>query len=353
MKILFVAELREHARAKQRLLALQDLGHEVLGISSIAEKDRDRPSLWQRIGWKLGYPIDTANLNQKLPEIAQKFSPDLIWIEKVLTLYPSTYLKLKEIFPNLKIVFYSEDDIFMRHNRSVYLQQSLSLFDLVFTTKPRNTEELPRLGARRVFCIYQAFDRNFHQSISLTLEDQVEWGADVSFVGTFERDRAEEMLYLANNGIKIRIWGNGWQKWQKSHPNLQTEYRPALSQDFIKVICASKINLNFLRQVNRDRHTSRSLEIPACGGFMLTERTDEHQNLFIEGKEAEFFNSPIELLEKIRYYLSHEPERKAIAKAGQERCAQSGYSHHDRLQVMLAEINLQKLSREINTSRLG
>jgi spore maturation protein CgeB len=338
MKILFVAELRDHARAKQRLLALQDLGHEVLGISSIAEGSSDRPSIWQRIQWKLGYPSDTINLNQKLPEVAQEFMPDLIWIEKVLTLFPASYLKLRKILPKAKMVFYSEDDIFMRHNRSVYLHRSLPLFDLVFTTKPRNLEELPQLGAKRVFCIYQAYDRDLHQPIILSSEDRREWSADVSFVGTFECDRAEQMMDLAKQGIKIKVWGNDWQKWKSNHPNLQIQYRPALNQDFIKVICGSKINLNFLRQANRDRHTSRSLEIPACGGFMLTERTEEHQDLFVEGKEAEYFDSTSELLEKIHYYLVHDGEREAIAKAGQERCIRSRYSHHDRLQVMLAEI---------------
>lgn len=340
MKILFVAELRDESRAKQRLLALQDLAHQVLGCSSIAgvENQTNKRTLWQRMRWKVGYPIDTVNLNQLLLESAQDFSPDLIWIEKVLTLYPSTYQQLRQLLPKAKIVFYSEDDIFMRHNRSIYLRQSLPLFDLVFTTKPRNLQELPCLGAKKVFCIYQAYDRNLHQPIPLTLEDQTKWGADVSFIGTFERDRAQQMFYLAEQGVLVRVWGANWQRWRKQHPNLQIERRPVYNDDFIKVICSSKINLNFLRKANRDRHTSRSLEIPACQAFMLAERTDEHSQLFKEGKEAEFFDSKEELLSKIQFYLKNEDQRNAIARAGRQRCLESGYSHHDRLKVMLGEI---------------
>ena len=71
---------------------------------------------------------------------------------------------------------------------------------------------------------------------------------------------------------------------------------------------------------------------------MLAERTDEHLELFEEGKEAEFFTSREEMLEKARYYLAHSQERQRIAAAGRERCLRSGYSYHDRLRKILTQI---------------
>lgn len=80
------------------------------------------------------------------------------------------------------------------------------------------------------------------------------------------------------------------------------------------------------------------MEVLACGAFMLAERTNEHLRLFEEGKEAAYFGSDSELLEKVRYYLEHEEERKTIGPAGRKRCLDSGYSHHERLKYMLSAI---------------
>jgi spore maturation protein CgeB len=339
-KILFVGDLNLEARAYQRYLTMKELGFIVLGLSLKNPDDSKAypPSFQSRILYKLGYPLDRDCINIKIISELENYKPDLIWIEKVNTLWLSTYLQIKKQYPKLKIVYYSEDDIYLRHNRSVYLKQSLPIFDLVFTTKPRNITELPLLGVKKVFCVYQSYDRNIHKPIEVTAQDVIKWGSDVSFVGTFEQDRASKMLYLAQQGIKIRVWGSNWQRFNQSHPNLRIEKQAVYNQDFIKVLCSSKINLNFLRKANRDQHTSRSLEIPACKAFMLAERTDEHLQLFEEGKEAEFFDSETEFLGKIRYYLASDKQRQQIAHEGRQRCLDSGYDHHSRLKVMLGAI---------------
>lgn len=343
-KILFVGDLNSWGRCHQRHRALVDLGYEVKGLSSVPEGRvpgiSGKPSLWVQVRCKIGIPPDETGINDKIIEAVRDFRPDLLWVEKGLMIKPRTLKESRAIDPNMKLAFYSEDDMSAKHNQSFFFRHCLPLYNIVFTTKSYNcnSDELPALGARRVVFVDKAYDKHTHRPVPVNEADKWKFGADVGFIGTFDQDRAEKMLYLAENGIPIRIWGNGWKKWVNRHPNLQIENRPIYGDEYVKALCATKINLGFLRKINRDLQTDRTMEIPACEAFMLAERTGEHLRLFKEGKEAEFFDSKEELLKKVKYYLEHEEERKAIAKAGRERCLNSGYSHHDRLKYMLSKI---------------
>jgi spore maturation protein CgeB len=79
-------------------------------------------------------------------------------------------------------------------------------------------------------------------------------------------------------------------------------------------------------------------EIPAAGGFLLSERTPVMRTLYEEGEEAEFFSSTAELVEKCRYYLENEDLRRQIAQAGHQRCITSGYDVVSRMRQWWADI---------------
>jgi spore maturation protein CgeB len=223
-----------------------------------------------------------------------------------------------------------------KHNQSKYFLNSVKYFDYFFTTKSYNLNdnELPAMGIKNLHFFNNTYDSNFHRPVVISENDNKQFACDVGFIGSFEAERAESIYYLAKQGIKVRVYGNGWSTFKK-HPNLELMNQPIYGEELIKSICATKINLSFLRKANRDVQTNRTMEIPACGAFMLTERTDEHLALFEEAKEAEYFDTKEELLEKIKYYLKHEDKRVSIAKNARLRCLNSGYDMKSTLEKML------------------
>jgi spore maturation protein CgeB len=134
----------------------------------------------------------------------------------------------------------------------------------------------------------------------------------------------------------VRVWGYYWDRCPIRHPRLLVTNELLDGVEYAKAINATRVNLGFLRKANRDLQTTRTMEIPGCGGFLLAERTDEHLRLFREGAEAEFFGSTAELVTKCRYYLEHDDERRRIAAAGHRRCLTSGYSNEGTLAPVIA-----------------
>lgn len=341
-KILVVGDLSLFTRSSQRFQAIHNLGQE-LGYEtlSICTKSDSTSNFLDRIRYKLGYPPDKAGINQAILEKVMGEKPSLVWIDKGLVVRKNTLLKIKKDFPHTKLALWSPEYIKPRQNRSRFLMECLSLYDYWFSPMSQNCRcsWLKERKPKNTICVNQGYDKNLHRPLTLSKEEEELFTSDVNFIGTFERPRGKQLLNIAEAGIQVRIWGNGWERWINKHPNLKVENKPLYGEDYIKALCASKINLAFLRKANQDKQTSRTIEIPACGAFMLAERTPELTHLFQEGKEAEFFDfdNTQELIEKITYYLNHETERKEIARLAREKCFKSKYSYEDILRPLLKQ----------------
>jgi spore maturation protein CgeB len=327
-KILFVGDLNSYGRSFQRFQTLLDMGNFVVGVPTVPIPFRpgiEKSSLIERILWKLGVPYDVTGANLVIKKEMNKTEFNLVWIDKGMVIYPSTLNWIKNKFPKCILIFCSEDDMFAKHNRTPYFDRGISFYDFIFTTKVYNLEELKTIGAKETVLMLDSYDEKNHLPLELSIEDRKTYQGEVGFIGSFEEDRAQKILYLAEHGVVVNIWGNGWSNWLGKHKNLVIKNKMLFEKEYTKAICATKINLCFLRKMNRDEVTSRSVEIPACGGFMLGERTNRHLDFFEEGKEAEFFSSNEEMLNKVKFYMNNEELRKNIALAGRKRCLESGY----------------------------
>ncbi len=336
LRVLYVGALREGETARHRMGALEALGHEVTGLDSEPEAARRaQRSLHRRVRRRLLGPADLAGLNRRLCEEVERRAFDVLWLDKAVTLAPATLRWVRYRRPDCRILGYSPDDMLSRRNRSRGFLRQLPHYDVFFTTKSFGVSELRALGAPRVEFVENGFDPETHRPVRVTPEERAALGGPVGFVGYAEAQRARSLESLGRAGVPVRIWGPGWERFRREARGLRVEGRGVWSRDYARTLCCFDIALCFLRRESRDLQTTRSVEIPACGVFMLAERTDEHQRLFEEGREAEFFGSDGELLDKLRHYLRHPEERREIAAAGRRRCLESGYDNASRMRGML------------------
>ena len=255
---------------------------------------------------------------------------DLICVIKGLSVERHTLEAARQANAMAKIICWTCDDLALPHNQTPTFLGAAPAYDMIFTAKSNNIKynELVRIGFRRVEFIYQAYSEHDHfpmKSKTSLFRDKV------LFIGYAEQERFALMNHLAEHGIVVHVYGTGWERrryMRRRHENLVLHFRPLLGRDYAEAISNAAINLCFLRKQNRDLHTSRTFEIPACAGFMLAERTAEHLYLFKEGDEAEYFDGRDELLDKTRFFLDHAHEREAIAERGYLRTRQDAYSYH-------------------------
>jgi len=291
-------------------------------------------SIIERVFNKLRIPIDSSNFNKRIINSVIKYKPELIFIIKGNNIYKRTLKRIKAINKHIFIVSWTADNMIKKHNTSYYFENSIPEYDIHFTTKSNIINELYSAGAKKVKFLNKAFSIYDHFP---EVYDKV-FDYNVLFIGSAEDERYLYMKYLSENGIKVNIFGNMWGNKYKSNENLIIHRKELIGLNYRKAISSSKITLCFLRKINDDLQTDRTMEIPACRGLMLAERTEEHLKLFKEGIEAVYFESKEELLEKVKFYLKNVKLADQIKKNGYEKCINSKYNFDEMIRKILNEV---------------
>lgn len=101
------------------------------------------------------------------------------------------------------------------------------------------------------------------------------------------------------------------------------------------VFKASDINLNItLRSIQRGIPL-RAMDVMGCGGFLLTNYQEDMLRFFEPGRDFVYYDSRQDLMDKIEYYLTHEDERKEIARNGHDRIM-DGHTYEQRLEEIIS-----------------
>ena len=155
---------------------------------------------------------------------------------------------------------------------------------------------------------------------------------DVSFVGQCYGQRPKTIEYLKNKGLSVQTFGRGWA----------TGEIPV--DELVKTYNRSRINLGFGTvgdSTDLFCLKGRDFEVPMSGGFYLTQYHPELEQWFEIGKEIECYRDMDDMVEKIRYYLSHPDKADEIRNAGYERATKEHTWVH-RFRMAFKELGLLK-----------
>lgn len=222
------------------------------------------------------------------------------------------------------------------------------VFTMVGTTDSQAIDKYKKFGIHNV--IKTQWGVNHHMYQASSIKYQVLGKSQIAFVGKKYGNRGRYVEALISAGLNAEGYGQGWKKGRVSFEKM------------IEIFSSSKINLNFAESpyvaakerfkffvkgllhphqvsgymesykgAQRKQIKGRTFEIPACGGFLLTNNADNLRDYYIDGKEIVIFENKNDLAEKCKYYLSHEAERRAIAAAGYQRTIKEHtYAHRFR-----------------------
>ena len=249
-----------------------------------------------------------------------------------LTLKTLQYIKQN----GLKVIGYNPDDPYNPYSSNRNIQNSLKLYDLYFIWSTALCKQIE--SRENIPCRYLPFaaDPSLYNSEHFT--SGVEQKYALSFIGNWDEER-EKLLVQIEQKEHLVLFGNNWGYKLRSQQlkNCFSGY-PVVKEAFAKTVKESVINLNILRLQNKDAHNMRTFEIPASGGFMLHEYSEDVASFFKEGEEIEFFRNVDELNTKISYYLKHPQHASEIGNNAYNKVLSSNYTYDARIKTILKEV---------------
>lgn len=337
LSILYIGSLAGWCNSFRRFKALKEIHP---GTEAINTDPYLLPKLISGFQHHLNIGPGVYLLNKKIRKSIKQKQYDILLVDNKSFLSAITLRFIKKQQPGIRIANILTDDPFGRFTRSwPRLKKTIGLYDLFFVQRQVNVGELKSRGAHNVEICYRSFDPAFDKPLELSDEDKSVYQVSIGFVGTYENVRASYIAYLIQNNILVWVRGNDWpggEYWDIIKPFYKGP--SVYEKDYNKALNGMEIALHFLRQGNRDEQDSRTFELAASKVFMIAERSIIHEQLFEEDKEAVFFSTKEELMEKVKYYLDQPEERKAIAGNGYRRCITSKYDHRSRMESVIERI---------------
>lgn len=248
------------------------------------------------------YLYGKKEMNSLFLKKVKEYQPDYIFFWLIYDeFYIDTLIKIKQVCKNVKVInFFGDDDVMF---------DSYTRFFSQFIDYPLVSHE------KYLFKYSENNIKNYFFSNGVNINSfhpiKKSKNYDVTFIGTPMGDRVDYIKFLIGEGINVRVYGKGWEKY----PEIKNNFFGSPSNNKVcEIINSSLINLSFTKNYEGEPgFKARVFEVSACKAFLLSEYFESYKKFLAPGKEIIMFNDKQDLLEKIRYYLIRKKEREKIA----------------------------------------
>jgi hypothetical protein len=255
-----------------------------------------------------------------LIRMLRAFGPTVVLFVKCDDIRPGVYAKVRATTGAALAAFHPDDPFAVAgwlrrgpsHGNAMGQMKSVDAF---FVWSRKLALQASDAGAH-AHLLWFAADPLVHHPVALSPRDLEVFGADVTFVGNWDRERERWLSRI--EGCRLAIWGDAYWSTACTDRRLRAAWRgkPLVGEDMAKAVLATAVNLNVLRTQNKNACNMRTFEIPACGGFLLHERSEGLLEILEPGVECDDFGTPEELCAKIRYWLRLPKRRQEAADRG-------------------------------------
>jgi predicted SAM-dependent methyltransferase len=254
----------------------------------------------------------------------ETIKPDILYLTDPMV-FDSKFIRKLSFTPKLVIGWRAA---------SIFEGTDWSSFDVMLTSLNGMKDYALQLGAKSSELFYPGFP-NWILDHTKNIQPQF----DLSFVGQWKLDqyisRNKYLTSIAENSESENLNPAFYLSGQLNTMNSQVlkydrgsrfgiEMHKAIKSGKIAFDARGDINYFSSNQkidlTNNETANMRIFEATGEGVFLLTEHHKNLDNLFEIGKEIETFSNEKELMDKIKYYISHDNERNEIALKGQQRC---------------------------------
>lgn len=310
--------------------ALGWIVHEV----PVPNTGRPRTILQRAAGRALRASFETA-YRADILEACRVVKPDVFLTVKGISLSRELIDEINRL--DIATAMYFPDYYFQQRGVS---EDSFRIYRYFVTTKSFQLEYLSSVcGEENLHYVPHGYVGHVHTPLTSPMSEE-RYERDVLYIGNHSEFKQSWMrrLIQAAPDLDLTICGARWQDKESAvWGNHVRTSPPRYGVAYSRMVQWARINIALHMGPSKsgwaDLVSTRTFEIPACGGFMLHVDNDEVREFFAPGVEIDVFSSVEELRDKIAFYLARPDLRAKMIARAFERCVPA-YSYDARARTI-------------------